>query len=524
MIISTLGMSACSEGVSAEFTVNEVQESKVEQQQEVKKRNKESMVIAMRSPVTLHPIYNVEKSVEQTLHLLFNTLVHIETDGSVSPLLAESFTPNPEENSLLIYLRRDVLWHNGEKLTAEDVAFTIETIQRAQESVYKKNVENIANVQVVDAYTLKITYRQAYSAMLQTLFFPVIPKSVYDVPYDQAVKLDPVGSGPYQFASKIPLKEMHLIANKDYFKGNPSILNIEIIMTPDDESTLSAFEQNLIDVIYTDALDWGKYAKDKSSTIYEVPTNLYEFMGVNFNRPVFQNTSLRNAMMYGLDRIQIVEVYYLGHGVVTDTPIHPSSYLASGEVSPRGYDPEKSKVIIAGEGYELDSDTGFFSKNEVPLSFELLVNKENVERVKVAEGIKQMYEQIGIEVNLAKVDKNTYLTRIYSKQYDAFMGGWKFSYMMDLSFAFHSTQILGGDNFISYQSSEMDELLQNAFRSSPNQITEAYSLLENYFSKNNPYISLYFRNGALITKNQIGGEIIPSPLNIYASVEKWKIQ
>lgn len=480
-----------------------------------------SITVAMRNPDTMHPIYNVEKSVEQTLHLIFNTLVTIEGDGSVSPNIAKNWVVNSAENSVLIYLNQGIKWHDGTGLTAKDIIFTIQTIQQAPESPYKKNVENIANVQQVDAYTLKITYRQPFSSVLQTLAFPVIPEHIYKVPYEQALKLTPVGSGPYTFESEEPLKHIVLKANTQYFKTTPQIPQIDIMITPDEISTLNAFEQNLIDVIYTDVMDWGKYAKDKSANIYEVPTNCYEFLGVNFNKAQFQNANIRMALVYGLDRSQIVDIYYLGHALVTDTPISPASYLFDRSLEIKKYDPEKAKLLIAQEGYQLDSKTKLFMKNGIPLQFEILVNSENKERVKVAQGIKKMYEQIGVGITLSIVDKETYLSKVYGKQYDAFLGGWKLSYMMDLSFAFHSTQSVSGDNFVSYQDPQLDELLKQAFVAKPDYILEPYVKLQRYFAEKNPYISLYFRNGALITKKQIEGNIKPMPLNIYANIEEW---
>lgn len=480
--------------------------------------------VAMRSPTTLHPIYNIEKSVEQGLHLMFDTLVNIEVDGSITPQLAKTWYIDTASNSIHITLEEDVLWHDGKPLTANDVKFTIETIQQATDSPYKKAVENIAKVQVLTNNALQIWYRQPFSGMLQTLFFPVIPEHIYNVPKEEALDIKPVGSGPYKFQTEVPLKQITLEKNENYFKGVPGIGQVQILITPDEESTLHAFEQGLIDVIYTDVMDWGKYTKDKSARIYELPTNNYEFMALNFNRPQFQNKNIREALAYGLDRQEIIDIYYLGQGIVTDTPISPKSYLFDKTLDIREYDKEKGKLLLAQEGYQLDEKTKLFTKNNISLSFNLLVNKENKERVKVAQGIQKMYKSIGVEVIIEEVDKETYLSRIYSRQYDAFLGGWKLSYIPDLSFAFHSSQITSGDNFIGYQDSQMDTLLKDAFMANPEYITEAYSSLQHYFAEQNPYISLYFRNGAVITKKKIKGNIDPDPCNIYSNIQEWRLE
>ncbi|MGL4735877.1 MAG: peptide ABC transporter substrate-binding protein, partial [Cellulosilyticaceae bacterium] len=456
-------------------------------------------------------------------HLLFNTLVNVEPDGQISPNIAKSWTLDSQTNTVTVKLNDNIMWHDGKKLTAEDVAFTIDTIKGASESPYKKAVSNMANVQVVDPVTLTIAYRQPFSGVYQTLFFPVIPKHIYNVGVAEAKVLTPVGSGPYKFSSMVPLKSLELVSNAQYFKGAPHIPEIHVMLIPDQESSLHAFEQNLIDVIYTDVMDWGKYAKDKSAQIYELPSNNYEFMALNFNRPKFQNANIRQAMVYSLDRQELVNIFYLGNGTVTDTPISPTSYLYDRTLLVKEYDKEKAKFLLAQEGYQFDEKTKLFVKNDIPLSFTLLVNQENKERIKVAEGIKKMYRDVGIEVSIELVDEATYMERIYNKQFDAFLGGWKLSYIPDLSFAFHSSQVTTGDNFISYKDQKMDQLLHEVFVASPLQMEDAYSKLQTYFAEQNPYVSLYFRNSALITKKHIQGTIEPDPLNCYANVEKWSL-
>lgn len=485
--------------------------------------NKSMIQIAMQNPITLNPIYNMDKSVQQNLYLIFDTLVNIEEDGSITPNLAETWAYSEVENALTIKLRDDVKWHDAQPFTADDVMFTLKTIQTAPESSYKQSTKNIANMQVMPNNTLKIYYRQPFSGVLQSLFFPVIPQHIYDVEYDKQVALAPVGTGPYKYEKTVPYKEITFIRNDDYFMGQPSIERINVMIAPDEQSMLYSFEQELIDVIYTDVMDWGKYAKDKSAEIHEVTTNCYEFLGVNFSKVIFQNKQIREALVYGLDRQELLDIYYLGHGVVTDTPISPYSYLFDQTLESRAYDKEKAKLILAQEGYVLDPTTKIFTKNNIPLSFSIMINEGNQQRVRVAEGIQKMYKEIGIQVDIERVESSIYMQRLYSKQFDAFLGGWKLSYVPDLTFAFHSSQSVSGDNFISYNNPKMDQLLTSTFSTSPMDIQESYAELQQFIAEENPYISLYFRNGALITKKKITGTIKPNPLNVYANIEEWQL-
>ncbi|OON98496.1 MAG: hypothetical protein ATN35_04720 [Epulopiscium sp. Nele67-Bin004] len=472
----------------------------------------DELILSMNTPQTLHPIYNTDETVFQILHLVFDTLVNVEPDGSVSKNIAEYWTIN-DDNSITMVLRSDIFWHDGEPLEADDVVFSIQTIKYAKSSIYSSNVANIAYSTVLSPNTVQIYYNQPFSGMLQTLFIPIIPEHIYNVPYAQAINLDPVGSGAYKFSEHVPLKSLHLEANANYFKGSPNIDKVEILMTPDHEATLSAFSQDLIDVIYTEVMDWGKYAKDKSATIYEIPTQKYEFIGVNFNDEILSKRGVREALISSIDRENLIDIYYLGQGSVADTPISANSYLLDSTLESIKYDKENARLLLAKEGFEYDET----------LTFSLLVNKDNAERLRVAQGIVQMYDQVGIRLVLEEVDVTTYMDRIYSGDYQLFLGGWKLSYIPDLTFAFHSSQRYRGDNFINYNSDEMDTLLEEAFIAHPNDITTAYSNLQQFFISEVPYISLYFKNGALITKNRVSGDIDPDPLNIFSNIQNWKL-
>jgi peptide/nickel transport system substrate-binding protein len=506
-----------------ELQENEPSEA-VALQTDEKKPPENKMIIAMDVPTTLNPLYNTQENVEQALYLMFSPLINIEENGTISANVAHSWMVNENNTAVTLTLDNTIKWHDGKALTTDDVIFSIEQIQAISESPYKQTVENISSVEKIDDKTLKIFYKQSFSGMLQTLFFPIIPKHVYDVPESSAMTINPIGSGPFKFKSMTPLKHMQLEANQDYFRGAPQIEAVEVSIIPDEESSLHAFKQDLIDVVYTDITEWGKYANDKSSKIHELTSNIYEFMGLNFNKAVFQNANVRKALMHGLDREEMIYLYYLDHAAVTDTPISPSSYLYDKGLPTQGYDKEKSKLLLTQEGYERDGKTGLMTKNEIPLAFTLIINAENRDRVKIAGEIKKMYKEIGVEVTVQEFDRATYLSKIETRQYDAFLGGWQLSYALDLSFAFHSSQAISGQNYVNYKDSKMDELLQQSFLATESNILESYAALQQFFAEQNPYISLYFKKKVLLTKGKITGDIKPTPLNVFSNVELWAIE
>lgn len=521
-----LSMTGCSLGQkdSIEPEQEEVVD-KVEQQEEQTnvEANDSTLVIAMNTTKTLNPLYNTQANVEQALYLIFSPLVNIQEDGSISSNLAQSWIVNEDQTAVTITLKAGVKWHDGQNVTSDDVIFTLNQITKIPDCPYRQAAENIQTMEKIDDTTFKIVYKQSFSGVLQTLFFPVIPQHVYDVEDSGSMDIIPVGSGPYVYESTTPLESIHLKANSAYFNGKPNIESIQINFIPDEASGLYSFKQGLIDMVYTNETEWGKYTNSSSNSAYEMVAPIYEFMGVNFNKTIFQSAGVRNALVYALNRDEIVRLYYLDHAVVTDTPISPVSYLYNKNLEIKSYDKEKARYLLAQEGYELDSTTGYMTKNGEPFSFTLMVNKENTDRVKVSKEMKKMYADVGIDMQIEEVDKETYLSRLTTKQFDAFLGGWQLSYALDLSFAFRSSSILGGENYTNYQDAKMDELLQKAFLATHDGMEDAYYALQDYFEDNMPYVSLYFKKSVLMMKNNIGGDIRPTPLNIFANIEAWTI-
>ena len=501
----------------------EQQEESIIQEDQVLSNQSSQLVIAMNTTKTLNPLYNTQANVQQALYLIFSPLINIEQDGTISENLAQSWVVSPQQTAVTITLKQGLTWHDGQPLTSDDVIFTLEQIATIPDCPYKHATDNMQTVEKIDSTTFKIIYKQGFSGVLQTLFFPVIPKHIYNTEHSDSMNITPIGSGPYIYESTTPLEAIHLKANPNYFKGKPNIEKIQINFIPDEVSGLYSFKQGLIDMVYTTETEWGKYTNSESSQPYEMVAPIYEFMGVNFNKPLFQSAEVRNALIYALNREEIVRLYYLEHAIITDTPISPVSYLYNKNLEIKGYDKEKARYLLAEEGYEPDDVTGYMMKGGVPFSFTLMVNEENTDRLKVAKEMQKMYAEVGIEMKIDAVDKETYLDRLVSKQFDAFLGGWQLSYALDLSFAFRSSNILGGENYISYQDPKMDELLQQAFLASHEGIYDAYYKLQDYFSQVSPYISLYFKKSVLMMKDKVGGNIGATPLNIFANVQEWTI-
>jgi len=505
--------------------------------------------VAIRNPKTLNPLLNEDASIDEILKLVYDDLIILDENQKPSPNIASSWEFS-YDGTLLIKIRDDIYWHDGNLLTAYDVNFSINTIKNAPDtSVYKSCVSNIASTSVIDNNTIQIRCRQPFSSEIYNFNFPIISYDYYlgENVLTSDKNMIPMGSGAYEFESLEEMKSLNLKKNTRWFKNSQSTItvldedakiydfkyidNIRATIVPKKDAELHMFDQKQIDFLSTDVVDWEKYSGTKETIIDEYVTNDYDFLGVNFNNFILNDTLVRQALSYAIPRDRIAKDIYLEHVTLTDTPINPKSWFKTSNELIYKYNLTKSKELLEQAGWTDSDGNSILDKNGRELRFNLLVNSENNQRLEAANLIKDTFSQIGIAIEIDVQDYETYVQQLKSKNFDAFLGGWKLSIVPDLSFAFHSSQIANGNNFISYNDENMDNLLQQANIAIGDEVMiEAYKNLENYIIEQLPYISLYFRNAAVLMNERLKTddnykvyESLPFKNNVYLNINNYII-
>ncbi len=507
---------------------------------------------------TLNPLMSENISYHYFSKLIFEGMFQLDENFNIESVLAEEHSIKDGGRIIDIKLRDNVYWHDGEKLTSEDVLFTINTIKHASnETPYKSmfnstlngELGNILDVKIIDDNNLQVIFDKSYSNGVETLIFPIIPKHAFSGGdknlYEDALKIEnykPIGTGPYKFSSYEKFKNVKLEVNEEWWKGKAYIESVTGKILEDEELILTAFETDQVDVTPSKGNDWGKYAESQRVNINEYISNNYEFLGFNFNNKLFKdgkNKGLRKAMVYGINRQAIIEQVYLGHATQIDVPINPSSWLVAESANTYGYNLPKAKEELEKAGWkDRDGDGICEDENGNKLTLRLTTNSYNLSRLKTANMVAEVLRNLGIEVikDYSDVIPDNLTEEMLEEQWVNFTGkigkgdfdiallGWELSSIPELSFAFHSSQIKYGTNFIKYRNEKMDKLLVDAFNASPgNGKQKAYEKLEDEIVEQLPYISLFFRNKALLSSNKIQGDIKPQLNNLYYNIENWYI-
>lgn len=476
-------------------------------------------------PGSLNPLLSKSKTYNEISKLIFQSLAEYDANLKITPVLAQSWSFEDGSSRCIVKLRDNVLWSDGESFTAEDVKFTLDTIKASEDSIYKSNLEHVFSYKIRDAQTIEIVFDQPFANAFDMLNFPIIPQHVYKTDLNAV----PVGTGMFKVSQYNKLKSMELTYNENWKgEGKPYIEKILITFINDTEAFSTAFQSKELDILNTTSYDWEKYSEMKDVSAYKYTTMNYDFIGLNYNNPIFQDKAVRKAMIQGINRKSIVDKYLLGNAVVTDVPISPDSWLRDEEGVKYGYTRSEAQNLLKAAGFADSNNDGMLERevsgSRQELKFTLLTNDENEFRRKAAEEIKKNLEEIGFRVEIGFVAFEDLKAAIAAKKFDAVLTGYNLSNTQDLSFAFHSTQIESGRNFMSYSNPDMDALLQQAYAAmGDDQRKSVYKSLQKSFREEVPCISLFFRDAAVVTGNKIRGAIKPDAVNPYRSIYQWFI-
>ena len=544
LMLLLLGVTACStDNITKEITDNNIEEDIDNEPVEGGQ-----IVIPLTNLNTLNPLMTENLTYYHFSKLVFESMFELDNNLNISPLLAEGYDIKNAGKTISIELKKDVKWHDGVAFNANDVAFTINTLKYAKaNSSYSSffqtsqaDTNTIVDVSIIDSFNIDITFNDISSNNLELLTFPIIPQHIFMDTKDSfamALQIDnyqPIGTGPYKYVKYEKFKNISLISFDDYREGKAYITNIDGKVLEDEELILTAFETGQLSMATTIGVDWDKYKSNKRIRAVEYISNNYEFLGFNFGKEVFQGEAglaIRKAINYGIDRQAIIRKVYLGHASQTDVPIHPDSWLLSDEANTYGYSIEKAKDILKEAGWSDEDEDGILAdENGEKLSLRLLTNAYNQLRLNTTEMIAEDLKKIGFEIikdyepkfvdspgeELINAEWDNINNNLNSGNFDMVVSGWEMSFIPELSFMFHSLENINTNNFIRYKNEIMDELLLNTYTSTKrDDKKESYIKLQDFIVEDLPYVSLFYKNKALLVDSKIKGPLNPMFLNPY---------
>lgn len=364
---------------------------------------KDSMTIAFESKfLTMEPYQTSARQMLQMGYLIWDPLVLRDAEtGEILPHIVTKWS-NPEPTIWEFDIRTDVTFHNGNKLTPEDIEYTLEqrVLNAEPTSTRISNFKWVKDVEVVDEDTVRFHSEEPFPTALEVLnTFYVMDKEWSEENSFQYIQEHAMGSGPYQWVEWNKGSEIVLKRNPNYWmKGVPSIENVSLKIIPETATRVAGLlsgEFNFVMNLTNDQLPTFEGREDVD--VIEAPIIRIDFwqfdsMGRAGETPV-QDVRVRKAIAHAINRDLIVE-RLMGRGAYkVNTPMSPYHFGVLENAEWYEYDPEKAKALLAEAGYPdgVEIDLWQYSNHQS------LPNQAAM----------QMLSQVGIKINLKDYIGNT---------------------------------------------------------------------------------------------------------------------
>lgn len=331
---------------------------------------------------------------------------------ATEPYLAERWEVSDDLLTWTFHLRQNALWHDGTPLTAHDVKFTYDRIMDPDEGANGyQTMQTWERVEVIDDHTFQIVLQQPNALLPDVLSsggFEPLPRHVFE-PFERladAVDVNtrnPVGSGAFKIARVDPGNTIVVEAFDDFFFGRPYLDRLEYRIVGDQNAAVAQALAGDLDWLPIQTVHRGPIDANPRLTYFSAVGTRYVMMAINMAEyepwhTMFSDARVRQAMMYAVDREEIVErvvdnLVPVQHGMIPDT----LAWVPQPDIEPYTYDPERARALLDDAGW-LPGPDGVRQKDGQRLSFYVLVDRGNAAREQIGLVLQAAWEDIGMEV------------------------------------------------------------------------------------------------------------------------------
>jgi len=469
--------------------------------------------IVATNDLRLRPLELNQRDPVSVLDMVYEGLFELDDNYQPQPELAYSYSFVSDGRRLEIKLRDGITFHNGQSLTAHDVVATLDymyeltgfdsdlnsTVDLADRGLYYSTFYSIKSWEATDDHTLLLNLRRTSYGSLYALTFPILPAS--EVRNDM-----PSGTGPYMYDGYEPGSAIWLTANKGWWKRVPSVRNIRASIYGDAEKALNAFDTQTVDIAMTRSINASRYSGSLSSFSLSARTRQLEVLLVNRAHSVFKSDNsgenlVREAVSYAINRSELISSIYQGMASVAYTPIPTGTWISNESTINDIYDPLMAASLLDTAGYKMADDGKRYKDGKPFPNLYLLVYDEpgSTVRTNAANKIKEQLAAVGIPVIVSTKSREYAITKLRSGDYSLALCAFNFDVNPDPGFTVTST---ASCNYTRYRSDDMNDLLTQLRKSyNMNEYQYVMQLIQDQFEQDKPYLPLYWRSGALLSRS-----------------------
>ena len=487
---------------------------------------------------TLNPLLAASEPEQAVSRLLFSSLYNYDVTGVLHTDLAESMTV--KDDKVYTIKLRNAVWHDGKKLTAEDVVYTINLIKNPQvRSPLRVNWLDIS-ARAIDDSTVEFMLPAVYAGFSHALTFPVIPKHILQSVSPSSMReadfsSNPVGSGPFA-VKRVQTSEstsstdvVRMEPNTKYYGAVSTLSRLELRAYGNESLLVKAVNSGEVSAASGLSLSAADNIKSKQYSTKHWLLNKGVYLLMNNRSQTLQDVSVRQALRYATDTSSIRAT--VGDNVARlDTPILQSQIAQKLPAAP-DYSLDKAKALLKEAGWTYNQGQ-WKGKDGRPLAVAVTTSSGRDEYKKIVDALKQQWSKLGVDVQLREIDTSSTTTSfvqsvLQPRDYDALLYELELGADPDVFAYWHSSQAsASGYNFANYSNRTVDNDLVGG-RSRTNSALRAAKYIQfvNQWLNDAPAIGLYQSVGSYVLNN--GASIVEprGSLNTmndrYADVTTW---
>lgn len=352
-------------------------------------------------PDSLDPWQSAAADTASIFDNVFEGLLKASPDGKLIPCIAKNYSISEDKLTYSFSLNKNIVFHNGQKLTSKDVLFTYNRLTGLDG---KKAVSNkfgsVKSISAPDEYSFVVTLSKPDASFAALNTSAILPEG-YD---NQAEK--PVGTGPYKFESYTPGQKVVFAKNAEYYDTSKSgkIERVEVYIMKNSAAVVSALKSNQLDIAYFINGEDGKLL-EKDFNVTSSAQNMVQLFGLNNSYKPLSDLRVRKAINFAVNKKDIIDGVWAGFATELYTNFSPvfKEFYNDGLSGLYEFNVEKAKALMKESGYE----NGFELTITVPSNYE--------PHVRAAEILSSQLEKINIHAKLELVEWATWLDQVYTK-------------------------------------------------------------------------------------------------------------
>jgi len=488
-------------------------------------------------PQFINPLLAHYNPVDQDLTaLIFNGLTQFDEDGMLQPDLAESWQISDDGLVYQFKLKPDIRWQDGRNFSADDVLFTTSLLQDAEFPGLPslKRLWQTVSVEKLDDQTIRFTLAEPFPAFLDFTTIGILPRHILqDVPardlLNHPFNLSPIGTGPFVL-DEINTESARLSANPYYSGPKSRLTQLNLRFYPTYQQTIAAYKAGEVQSISSiPPYLMPAVEPIESLQVYTARLSGYEIIYLNLQAPetapFFEEVEVRQALLHGLNRQEIIDQALYGQGVVAHGPVFPWSWAYNADQPRLEYKPDTAAALLDQAGWADTDGDGIRDKDGRPLAFTLLCG-DDPDRQAVAQAVQEQWQKIGVAVTVETVPTGVG-ARLAARDFQAaltqvFLAGDPDPYPL-----WHLSQIDGGQNYAGWNHDRASLLLEQARTiTNTGRRNDYYFEFQEIFAQETPSLILFYpvyTYGVNQQVNDVQLSPLTNPRDRFRTLSNWYV-